>query len=97
MTVDGKPVEITGRTAKIPVDKNGIHKVTVTAAGRDPFEQQVDVSAGATVKVVAALDRSKGPKKPPVAKGDKKPPPGTGSATKPKIDDTNYTVDPFAN
>ena len=50
------------------------------------------------MKLVATLERSKGTKKPPPVKGDKKPPPGTGSAaTKPKIDDQNYTVDPFAN
>ena len=98
VTVDGKPVEITGRTAKILIDKDGSHKVAITAAGRDPFEQQVDVSGGATVKLVATLERSKGTKKPPLVKSDKKPPPGTGSgATKPKIDDKNYTVDPFAN
>ncbi len=98
VTVDGKPVEISGRTAKITVAKDGSHKVAITAVGREPFEQQIDVSAGGTVKLVATLERSKGTKKPPLVKGDKKPLPGTGSgATKPKIDDQNYTVDPFAN
>ncbi|MBA3454068.1 MAG: protein kinase [Deltaproteobacteria bacterium] len=97
VTFDGKPVAITGRKAMIPVETEGSHTVMITASGREPFQQQIDVKAGATVKLVATLERSKGTKKPPVAGGKKPPPTGAGSGTKPKTEDKNYTVDPFAN
>jgi serine/threonine protein kinase len=94
LTVDGKPIEITGRTAKVPVDAEGSHTIAITAPGRDPFEKQVDVKGGETVPVTAKLERAKatsgGTKRP--LPGGKKPPPGTK-----KVEDKNYTVDPFSN
>ncbi len=101
VTVDGKPVAITGRTAKASVDTEGSHTITVSAAGRDEVQKQVDVKAGGSVKVVVKLERAKvtvGTKRPPPPGSNKKPPPGTGSATSTKpVTDKNYTVDPFAN
>ena len=100
VTVDGKPVVVIGRTATIPVETDGPHTVAVTAAGRDRFEQQVELKEGATVKVAAELEPAKAlppgtGKKPPGTgrkPGTGKKPPGTGQGS-----DKNYTVDPFAN
>jgi serine/threonine-protein kinase len=96
VTLDGKPIEITGRTAEISVDKDGDHTITVAATGHDTFEKTVTVKAGDTVTVEAKLPRTKvgkrttaGSKKTTGAGSTKKNPAGTG--------DKNYTVDPFAN
>ncbi len=57
--VDGQPVEVTGKLAKALVENEGSHLVTVSAAGREPYEQTIDTKAGATVQVVAKLERAK--------------------------------------
>jgi serine/threonine-protein kinase len=107
VTVDGKPVTVTGKKAQASVDDAGPHIVTVTAAGREPFEQTVETKAGETVKVVAKLGRAKsgaksGAKKTTTVKtttSTTKPPAGdgagSGSAKKPPIVDKNAPIDPF--
>jgi eukaryotic-like serine/threonine-protein kinase len=102
VTVDGKPVEVSGKIAKATVDTEGAHVVAVTAAGREPFEQTVQTKAGETVPVVAKLERAKaGAKKTtkttttttaktPAADGA-----GSGSAKKTPAVDKNAPIDPF--
>jgi serine/threonine-protein kinase len=97
VTVDGKPVDITGRKAEIAVDKDGEHTISVAAVGHDTFQKSVTVKAGDTVAVDAKLPLTKVGKRP--SSGSKKPGAGSGSAakvTKPAgPTDKNYTVDPF--
>ena len=105
VTVDGKPVELQGRKASVPVDSEGEHVVVVHAAGRESFEKTFEVKGGASVPVVATLERIKAgsSKKPPT--GSKKPPTGTkppnsGSGSGSKPPPTHHkddTLNPFGN
>jgi serine/threonine-protein kinase len=106
VTVDGKPVQVTGKTAKASVENEGAHTVTVTAAGREPYEQTVETKAGETVSVVAKLERAKsGSKKTTTAtkkttttttqKATPGDGAGSGSAKKPPVVDKNAPIDPF--
>jgi serine/threonine-protein kinase len=106
VTVDGKPAEVTGKTAKASVETEGSHTIAITAAGREPFETTVDTQAGGTVKVVAKLERVKSGSKKPAAAGGTKPATtpttkpagdgaGSGSAKKPPVVDKNAPIDPF--
>ena len=103
VTVDGKPVPVTGKTAHATVDTEGAHVVAVTAAGREPFEQTVQTKAGETVPLVAKLDRAKsGSKKTTTTvktTTTTKPPAGdtagSSSAKKPPPVDKNAPIDPF--
>ncbi len=80
--VDGKAVEVTGRTAKATVDSEGSHTVSVTAAGREPFETTIETKPGETQKVVARLERARGSgKRPPVVSGKQPTPTGTPKGT----------------
>jgi hypothetical protein len=103
VSVDGNPVEVTGKTAKATVESEGTHLITVTAAGREPFEQTVETKAGGSVQVIAKLERAKSTSKKPTGTGTKTPaatptktPPadGAGSAKKPIVD-KNAPIDPF--
>jgi serine/threonine-protein kinase len=103
VSVDGNPVEVTGKTAKATVESEGTHLITVTAAGREPFEQTVETKAGGSVQVIAKLERAKSSSKKPTGTGAKTPaatptktPPadGAGSAKKPIVD-KNAPIDPF--
>ncbi|MDX2090179.1 MAG: protein kinase [Kofleriaceae bacterium] len=101
VTVDGNPVTLQGRKANVPVDAEGNHVVVVHAQGREPFEHTVEVKGGATVPVVAKLERAKagsGKKPPPPGTGKKPPGPGTGTGVKPPPGGhKDDTIDPFAN
>jgi serine/threonine-protein kinase len=113
VTVDGNAATMTGKVAKAIVDKEGAHKIVVSAKGREPFETTVETKSGDTMKIVAPqLEKTKagsakkppggttatnttGTKPPPTGSGTTKPA-GTGSGAKP-VDNTDGTVDPFAD
>jgi serine/threonine-protein kinase len=58
VTVDGKPVTVTGKSASASVDTEGKHTVAITAAGREPYEQEIETKPGETVKIIAKLERA---------------------------------------
>ena len=59
VTVDGQPVEVSGKTARATVQAEGTHTIAITAPGREPFETTVETKAGGSVKLVAKLERAK--------------------------------------
>ena len=108
VTVDGTAVTVQGKVAKAPDLPEGEHEVIVSAAGRDDYTEKVAVKAGETAHVVAKLEHAKAgakhatakadPKKTDAkatAKTDKAAPTNAGSAQTKKVEDKNYTVDPF--
>jgi eukaryotic-like serine/threonine-protein kinase len=58
VTVDGKPVEVTGKSATASVEAAGDHLVMVNAAGREPYEATVSTKPGETSRVIAKLERA---------------------------------------
>jgi serine/threonine protein kinase len=111
VTVDGRPIEVKGKSATATVEA-GPHTVVVTAAGRDPFEATVEATPGGTASLVANLDRTKAGGKKTVQTGTVKTTPTdttktttTTTTTTPPVTDTtkkgpdvkkDATVDPFA-
>ena len=108
VTIDGKPVEVTGKTAKASVETEGTHTIAISAAGREPFETTVETKAGGSVKVIAKLERARSGGKKPAVAGGKKPTTtttttpaksgegsGSGSAKKPTLIDKNAPINPF--
>ncbi|MGE0550752.1 MAG: serine/threonine protein kinase [Kofleriaceae bacterium] len=84
--LDGEPVQIKGRSVKVPVEKAGSHKLTITASGRTPYEKTLEISGGGTTVLDVKLERVSSGKKPPAGK------PGTTAPV-----DRDGTLDPFAN
>jgi hypothetical protein len=104
VTVDGNKVDVTGKTAKATVENPGPHRVWVTAAGREPFEQTIETAAGSTAQVVAKLERAKSSSKKTTTtatKTDKttttktQPTEGTGQGSAKPVTDKNAPIDPF--
>jgi eukaryotic-like serine/threonine-protein kinase len=59
VTIGGKPVDVIGKKAKATVEDEGPHTIEITAPGREPFETTVETKPGATVQVIARLERAK--------------------------------------
>ncbi len=107
VTIDGKPVEVAGKTAKASVETEGTHTIAISAPGREPFETTVETKAGGSVKVIAKLERARSGGKKPAVAGGKKPTTttttpaktgegsGSGSAKKPTLIDKNAPINPF--
>jgi eukaryotic-like serine/threonine-protein kinase len=105
VTVDGKPVEVSGKSAKATVDTEGPHTIVVSASGRETFEKVIDSKAGETTKVVATLERAKAGSRKTTssAKTTAKTTTTTTTAKQPSEDttkkapvvDKNAPIDPF--
>ena len=99
---------IAGKVAKASDVPEGEHEIVVNAAGRAEHSEKVTVKAGETAKVAVKLERAKAgststKKAASSDKPDKKAQPAAGSNTttpakqpEKKLEDKNYTVDPFA-
>ena len=106
-TLDGTAMTVSGKVAKAAEVPEGEHEVVVNAPGRAEQTAKVTVKAGETAQLVVKLDRAKAgssstKKAATGEKTEKKAQPAAGSNTQPakqpdkKIEDKNYTVDPFS-
>ena len=109
VNVDGTPIAVTGKKATAKDLAVGPHTLAITAAGREPVEQEFEVTAGMVVASSIKLERARaGGKKPVVAAGKppvvtagKPPPPGAGSGSAKPVEkpatftSPDGTVDPF--